>query len=261
MPGKFSVHSMKISATLITKNEEQNLPRALRSLGCCDEIIVVDSGSTDRTVEVARRLGAKVIERDWAGYAAQKNFAAEAAENDWILALDADEALSQELQSELANLKNQGPTFDAFRFPRLAEYLGKWIFHSGWHPDRKVRLYDRRKARWVGEFVHESVEVDGSVGELRGNLLHYTCPTFSRHMQTVDRYTSLAAREMIARGQRVTLGRLLLGPPWAFFRTYVLKLGFLDGFRGLIIAHMAAFYVFAKYVKARYRQTDLVSSS
>lgn len=256
-----TVNAVEISATLITRNEEANLPRALESLGCCDEIVVVDSGSTDRTVEIARQFGARVIEREWSGYASQKNFAADAARSDWVLALDADETLSEELQGELARIKRQGPAFDAYAFPRLAQYLGKWIFHSGWYPDQKVRFYDRRKARWVGEFVHESVAVDGTVGQLGGRLLHFTCPTFSWHIQTVDRYTSLAAREIVSRGQHVHLGNLLVAPPWAFFRTYVLKRGFLDGFRGLMIAHMAAFYVFAKYVKAKYLQTDLAGSA
>ena len=244
--------AVKISATIITRNEQDNLPRALQSLACCDEIVIVDSGSTDRTVEVARGLGARVVERDWSGYAPQKNFAASQAEHDWILALDADEAVSEQLQREIEQLKQQGARDDGYAFPRLAQYRGRWIRHSGWYPDRKVRLYDRRKGRWVGDYVHESVRVEGQVGELAGDLLHYTCPTFSRHVETVNRYTTLAAREMAAQGRGVSLPRLVAAPPWAFVRSYVLQRGFLDGRDGFLIAAMAAFYVFAKYAKAKW---------
>jgi glycosyltransferase involved in cell wall biosynthesis len=243
---------VKISATIITRNEQDNLPRALQSLGCCDEIVVVDSGSADRTVEVARDLGARVIERDWPGYAPQKNFAAAEAAHDWILALDADEALSPELQREIEQLKQQGARFDGYSFPRLAQYRGRWIRYSGWYPDRKVRLYDRRKCRWIGDYVHESVRVEGNAGELAGDLLHYTCPTFSRHVETVNRYTTLAAQELAAQGRSVSLARLLAAPPWAFLRTYFLQRGFLDGVDGFLIASMAAFYVFAKYAKVKW---------
>src|ERR1043165_2532824 len=148
---------MKITATIITLNEERNIARSIESLRCSDEILIVDSGSTDRTVELAEKLGVRVLEAGWLGYAAQKNFAAEHATNDWILSLDADEALSEALEAEIWSLKKAGPTFDAYTMPRLARYLGRWIYHSGWYPDRKVRLYDRRKAKWYGDFVHESV--------------------------------------------------------------------------------------------------------
>ena len=240
---------MKISATLITLNEEENLPRALDSLRWCDEIAVLDSGSTDRTVEIAEQYGARVLCRDFDGYADQKNFIDEAASHDWILSLDADEALSDRLAEEIQRIKRTGPSHDGYRFPRKARYLGKWILHSGWYPDPKVRFYDRRKARWAG-LVHESVSVDGTVGELSGDLLHYTCRSLTEHLHTVDRYTTLSAREMISQGKRVHLGNVLMSPPWAFLRTYFLKLGFLDGFEGLVIAAMASFYVFSKYVKA-----------
>ena len=242
---------MKITATLITLNEEENLSRALSSLGCCDEIVVVDSGSNDRTVEIARAHGAQVVERPFSGYADQKNFAAEVANHDWILSLDADEALSDGLAAEVRELKRTGPRADAYQAPRLAQYMGKWIRYSGWYPDPKVRLYHRKKARWAGEYVHEAVEVSGRAGTLKGDLLHFTCRSFSQHLATIDRYTTLAAKEMIARGQRVHLGNLVVSPLWTFFRTYIIKRGFLDGMEGWIIAQMAAFYVFSKFLKAR----------
>ena len=242
---------LKISATLVTLNEDTKLARALESLRCCDEIVLVDSGSNDRTVEIATRLGARVIETEWRGYAAQKNFAAEQSANDWILSLDADEALSEALEAEIWEIKRNGPQADGYTIPRLAQYMGRWILHSGWYPDRKVRLYDRRKCRWVGEYVHESVKVEGRVAHLKSNLLHYTCDSLSQHLKTTDRYTTLAAQELAAHGCAVPLWRLLLSPPWAFFRSYFLQRGFQDGFEGLVIAYMAAVYVFVKYAKAR----------
>lgn len=242
---------MKITATIITLDEERNITRAIESLRCCDEILILDSGSVDRTVELAQKLGARVIEAGWRGYAGQKNWAAEQATHDWILSLDADEALSEALEAEIWNLKKNGPQYDAYTMPRLAQYLGRWILHSGWYPDRKVRLYHRGKANWVGDFVHESVHVSGRVGYLDANILHFTCDSLSEHLKTLDRYTTLAAQELAARKLSIGWWRLILDPPWTFVKTYFLKLGFLDGLEGLIIAYMAAFYTFLKYSKAR----------
>jgi glycosyltransferase involved in cell wall biosynthesis len=242
---------MKITATIITLNEERNIARAIESLRCCDEILILDSGSTDRTVELAEKLGARVIEAGWRGYAGQKNWAAEQATYDWILSLDADESLSEALEGEIWNVKKHGPRYDGYTMPRLAQYLGKWILHSGWYPDRKIRLYDRRKAEWIGDFVHESVHVHGRVGHLESNILHFTCESFAEHIKTMDRYTTLAAQEVVASKTPVGLRKLIFSPPWTFFRTYVLQRGFLDGVEGVILAYMAAFYTFVKYAKAR----------
>jgi glycosyltransferase involved in cell wall biosynthesis len=243
---------VKISATIITHNEERNLPRAIESLRCADEIVVVDSGSTDRTLEIAEKLGARVIDSPWPGYAKQKNLAAERATHDWILSIDADESLSEQLDGEILRLKRNGPDYDGYTVPRLAQYLGRWIRHSGWYPDRKIRLYNRRKAQWEGEYVHESVKVNGRVGALESNLLHFTCDSLSEHLKTMDGYTTLAAQQLVSTGEKVTWGRLILEPPWTFFNTYVMKLGFLDGVEGLAIANMAALYNFVKYAKARF---------
>jgi glycosyltransferase involved in cell wall biosynthesis len=242
---------MKITATIITLNEERNIVRAIESLRCCDEIVIVDSGSIDRTMELAQNLGVRVIEAGWLGYSAQKNRAAEQASHDWILSLDADEALSEALEAEIWALKKAGPRHDAYTMPRLARYLGRWILHSGWYPDRKIRLYDRRKAKWVGEFVHESVRVNGRMGHLKSNILHFTCDSLSEHLKTMDRYTTLAAQEIAARKLKVTMHRLIFDPAWTFLKSYVVQRGFLDGFEGLIIAYMAACYTFLKYSKAR----------
>jgi hypothetical protein len=202
-------------------------------------------------VELAQNLGARVVESNWRGYAGQKNWATEQASNDWILSLDADEALSEALEAEIWSLKKGGPRHDAYTMPRLARYLGRWILHSGWYPDRKIRLYDRRKAKWVGDFVHESVVVRGNVGKLEGNLLHFTCDSLSEHLKTMDRYTTLAAQEMAARRMKVPLSHVILDPAWTFVKSYLLQAGFLDGLEGLTIAYMAAFYTFLKYSKAR----------
>jgi glycosyltransferase involved in cell wall biosynthesis len=191
------------------------------------------------------------VEASWHGYAAQKNIAAELAAHDWVLSLDADESLSEALEAEIWQIKKSGPKFDGYTVPRLAQYLGRWILHSGWYPDRKIRLFNRAKAKWIGDFVHESVRVDGAVGHLQSNLLHFTCSSISEHLRTMDRYTTLAAQEIASRQENISVARILLDPPWTFFQTYFLKCGFLDGIEGLAIAYMAAFYNFAKYSKAR----------
>lgn len=241
---------MRISATIVTLNEESNIARAIESLRCADEIIVVDSGSGDRTREIAARLGARVIQEPWRGYAAQKNLAATCASWDWILSIDADESISEELEAEIADLKRADPDCAAYSMPRLAQYLGRWIRHGGWYPDRKVRLYDRRRAQWAGDYVHESVQVKGRIAELEGKLLHFTCDSLSDHLRTLDVYTTLAARELIDRRVDVPLRALAIDPAWTFFRTWILRRGFLDGPQGLAIAWMAALYTFLKYAKA-----------
>lgn len=242
---------MNISATLVTLNEERNIGRAIESLRSVDEILVVDSGSQDRTIEIARRLGARVISEPWRGYAAQKNFAAQSAAHDWILSLDADEAVNEELEGELLLLKRDGPRFNAYSMPRLAHYCGRWIRHGGWYPDRKLRLYHRAFAEWIGAYVHESVKTTEPVGELHGHLLHFTCGSIAEHVRTVDKYTTLAARELAARNRPIPLRRLAIDPAWTIFRTYVLRRGFLDGPQGIAIAWMAGQYTFLKYAKAR----------
>ncbi len=242
---------MKISATIVALNEERNIARAIRSLACADEIVVVDSGSSDRTCEIAESLGAHVVIEHWRGYAAQKNFAASKSTHEWILSIDADEELSPALASEISALKNRAPEFDAWRMPRLTRYLGRWIRHSGWYPDPKLRIYHRDRAVWKGEYVHESVQTSGKVGDLKGDLLHFTCDSVSEHLRTLDRYTSLAAQGVIAEGGHAPFHRMVFTPAWTFLRSYIVQRGFLDGSQGLVIAGMAGFYTFAKYAKAR----------
>ena len=241
---------MKISATVITFNEEQDLAAAVESLSWADEIIVVDSQSTDRTVEIARQFTDRIFINSWPGYAAQKNFAAEQASHDWIFNLDADERVSPELRKQIEDLKKAGdPRVTGFQMPRHTFYLGRWIRHSGWYPDFKLRLYNRKLGRWRGDYVHESVESDGQVERLTGSILHYTVRNASDHHLRVDRYTTLAAQEMAEQGKHATTLSLLWSPLVAFIRAYVFRRGFLDGIPGLAIAFFAAHYAFLKGIK------------
>jgi glycosyltransferase involved in cell wall biosynthesis len=241
---------MKITAIVITFNEEANIARALASLAWADEIIVVDSESRDRTAEIARRFTERVIVRPWPSYSAQKNFAAAEASHDWVFSLDADEEVSEPLRRELESLKQaEAMAAAGYEMPRLTFYLGRWIRHSGWYPDWKLRLYDRRRAQWVGDYVHEGVEVDGAVARLAGDLLHFTVSDASTHHLRLDRYTTLAAEQARAQGKRASLGSLIFSPPLTFIRSYVFRLGFLDGLQGYAIARFAAHYAFLKNLK------------
>jgi glycosyltransferase involved in cell wall biosynthesis len=238
-----------VSATIITRNEARNIERAIRSLACADEIIVVDSESTDNTASIARSLGATVITHAFEGFAAQKNFATAQARHDWILSLDADEELNPAAQQGIEQWKASTPAANGYRFTRRARYLGRWIGHSGWYPDYKVRLFHRRRGQWQGAYVHESVVVEGRVETLPGEILHYTCDSLEEHRERIEFYTDLAAREMFDQGKRVSpLGRWLT-PPWIFLETYLFRGGILDGREGFLIARMAARYVCRKFEK------------
>jgi glycosyltransferase involved in cell wall biosynthesis len=239
----------RVSACLITLNEEENLPRVLDSLaGVADEIVVVDSGSTDRTEEVALLRGAKFFSRAWTNYADQKNFAAECATSDWILSLDADEELSSPLHTSLWNWKKHRPDLPVYEMARRTWYLGKWIRHSGWYPDFQRRLYRRDVAEFSG-IIHESLRFDGKTGRLSGDLLHYTVRSFDEHQANVERYTTLAAQQMFDQGKRQWLAAMWFATPWSWFQNFVLRGGFLDGYRGALIAQMAARSVHLKYAK------------
>jgi glycosyltransferase involved in cell wall biosynthesis len=238
-----------ISATIITHNEAANIARAIRSLDCVDEILVVDSGSTDETVKIASDLGARTITHPWEGFSAQKSFAVREARHDWVLSLDADEELNEEARAAIREWKQSAPQAGAYRFARRAQYLGRWILHSGWYPDWKIRLFHRDKAHWARGYVHESVVAKGPVETLNGEILHYTCDSLADHRRRIEFYTNLAAREMFERGERANLVRLLLAPLWVFVHTYFFRLGVLDGVPGFLIAWMAARYVRRKYVK------------
>jgi glycosyltransferase involved in cell wall biosynthesis len=238
-----------ISATIITHNESANISRAIRSLDCADEILVVDSGSTDDTVKIASALGARTIAHSWEGFAAQKAFAVAQAAHDWILSLDADEELNEEARSAIRKWKESSPTVGAYRFARRARYLGRWILHSGWYPDWKIRLFNRNQAHWAGNYVHESVVANGTVETMPGEILHFTCDSLDDHRKRIEVYTDLAAREMFERGDSAGMASRWLAPVWVFVNAYFFRLGVLDGVPGLLIAWMAGRYVRRKYVK------------
>lgn len=245
-----------LTVTIITLNEAATIAAAIESVSFADEVLVVDSHSTDDTVAVARAAGARVIVRDWPGYIAQKNFAAAEASHDWILSLDADERVTPPLADEIRGLLAGTPPCAGYRVPRLSRYLGRWIRSTDWYPDYQLRLYDRRQAEWVGRYVHESVKARGPVQDLHHDLLHYTYRDVSHHLQTIDRYTTLAARQMFEDGRRAGLRHLCLNPPAAFVRNYVLRGGFRDGRVGLIVSLLNSYYVLLKFVKLWERQQD-----
>jgi glycosyltransferase involved in cell wall biosynthesis len=238
-----------VTATVITLNEARHIEACLASLAWADEVLVVDSGSTDGTADLARAAGARVIERAWPGYAAQKDFAAEQAAHDWILSVDADERVSPALADDIRAVLDRGGDEAGFRIPRVTFHLGRWIRTTDWYPDYQLRLYDRRRAHWVRRRVHESVGADGPVGRLAHELQHYAYRDLSHHYDTMQRYTTLAAEQMHADGRRATLLSLLVHPPAAFLRNYVLRRGVLDGVPGLVISAMNAHYVFMKFAK------------
>jgi glycosyltransferase involved in cell wall biosynthesis len=243
----------KISAIIITLNEAQHIARCIQSLQrVADEIIVVDSHSQDDTVSIAEGLGARVFLHEFAGYGVQKNIAAGYARYDWLLNIDADEALSPELEGSILEAKQQF-TKDAYAFNRLTNYCGKWIRHCGWYPDTLIRLWHKDKAGVSANAVHEEffVKPGATTGFLKGDLLHYSFPTLSAHLRKIEHYSETGARQDVARGKTCSLFRLWLVPKWKFFTTYIIRLGFLDGYYGYIISKNSAFATFMKYAKIR----------
>jgi len=243
-----------VSVCVITKDEEGNLPGCLASVKWADEVVVVDSRSADRTREIAAAAGARVIERDFPGHIEQKNFAVGEARHDWVLCLDADERLSPELAASVqAALEGEGgPGGPAgYECARLTFHCGHPIRHGGWYPDRKLRLFDRRRGKWGGRNPHDRVEVEGAVARLAGDLLHFSYRSLSDHLRQIDFFTTIAAREKRARGERSSLLRMALRPTWKFFRMYLFKAGFLDGVQGFVVAALGCHYVFLKYAKLR----------
>ena len=244
---------MQITATIITFNEESNIKAACESVAWADEIVVVDSNSTDKTRDIAAACGARVITNEWPGFGAQKQFAVNRAEHDWIFSLDADERVSDQLRSSIENLKKQqrtdGP--DAFVVPRRTYYQGRWIRGGGWYPDYQLRLFNRTKGHWKLRQVHESVSMDSGsrVGEISGDLLHYTSPNAAHHHKMIgERYAPLAAQQMFEEGRRTSIFGVVTAGPAAFIRSLFLKGGFRDGFAGFTIASFAAHHAFLKHL-------------
>lgn len=240
---------IRLSACLITLNEERNLSRALASLaGIADEIVVIDAESQDRTQQIAREHGAAVLVRNWTNYGEQKNFAASHASNQWILSMDADEELSLALQTSLLEWKKREPKYLVYEMARRAWYLGGWIEHSGWYPDYQMRLYRRDAAQFCG-IVHESLKFEGRPGRLAGDLLHYTIDSFAEHEEKVEQYTTLAAQQMCAAGKRGWRAAMWFATPWSWLQSYFLRGGIRDGYRGWLIAKMAARGTWLKFRK------------
>ena len=238
-----------LSVVVITRNEAANVRAALESARWADELVVVDSGSADETVRIAGEIADRVASRDWEGFGPQKNHAARLAAHDWILSLDADERVTPGLAREIRSLLESEPAARGYRLPRVTRYLGGWIRSTDWRHDLPLRLYDRRAGRWNERLVHESVAVDGPVGRLRGTLEHHPYRDVSHHLRTIDRYTTLAARQMRREGRRAGWIDLAARPPAAFLRNYVLRGGARDGARGLIVSLLNAGYVLLKFVK------------
>jgi glycosyltransferase involved in cell wall biosynthesis len=240
----------KVTATLITRDEAANIDAALASVAWADEIVVVDSESADATREIAKRRGARVEVRPWPGYSAQKNYAASIASHDWILSLDADERVSPELAAEIRAMLASEPRSRGYRIPRVSRYLGQWIRGTDWYPDYQLRLYDRRAGEWNGRPVHESVALREPPGRLQHPLQHLPYRDISHHLATIDRYTTLAAEQMIAEGRRASLPALAIHPPLAFLRNYVLRGGFRLGGVGFVVSVLNSYYVFLKLAKS-----------
>jgi len=239
-----------ISACIITFNEADRIGDCLASLAFCDEIVVVDSHSTDATRAIAESLGARVIARPFDGFRSQKQFAIEQATHDWVLCLDADERVSAELRAAIEAERAGGFTTAAgYRFARLSEYFGKFLRHGNAYPDRVLRLFDRRRGGWRGtREVHEAASVEGEVRTIRGDLIHYPYRSLEQQLAKTQRYARMMAEHDFARGKRATLGKLVLAPAWRFWRGYVLRGGFLDGWHGLVYAYVRANYVRQKTV-------------
>ncbi|MCH2214626.1 MAG: glycosyltransferase family 2 protein [Flavobacteriales bacterium] len=247
-----------ISAVIITFNEERNIGRCIDSLQeIAEDIVVVDSYSTDKTEEICRSKGVRFVQHPFGGYIEQKNYALTQSRFDHVLSLDADEALSDDLRKSVLSVKeNFNET--GYEMNRLTNYCGKWIKHTGWYPDRKLRLFDKRKARWAGRNPHDRCELDkgSTTKRIEGDILHYSFYTIDQHLETINKFSSIKAEVMYERGKKARWYNFLVNPAFRFFRDMILKGGFRDGFYGYVIARNSAHSVFLKYVKLKdlYRQ-------
>lgn len=243
---------MEISVVIITYNEERNIEAALKSVAdIASEIIVVDRYSTDETVKIARKYTDRVILREWTNFADQKNYGNEKAIHPWILSLDADERVSDELRTEILQLKGEEPECAAFSMPRRTFYLGRWIRHSGWYPDRKIRLFSKDKARWEGKYVHEALVVDGEVCKLRGHLHHYTYGSIRDHIDRINAFSDLGAQKLYAQKKKCRWYQLAVIPSLLFLKSYFWRGGVLDGFAGFVISVLHGYSIFIRYAKLR----------
>ncbi len=239
----------KISAIVRTWNEENNLEECLKSISWADEIVVVDSHSTDRTIEITRKYTDKVFIRDWPGHIAQSQFATDQASNTWVLSMDADERVTPELRGEIIALDLINTPHDAFEMPRRHFFMQRWINHSGWYPDRKIRLFRKDRCHWGGYNPHDVVRFRGSMGRLKSDLIHYIYRDISHFSSTKNSYSTYTACDHFKNGKKARLMDFTLRPMYAFFYRYFIRLGFLDGLAGLVICIEEAHGVFLKYIK------------
>ena len=239
----------KISAIVITYNEEKNIERCLSSIAWVDEIVVVDSESTDDTKKIASEFTPRVFDIKWEGFGKAKDFAKDKASHQWILSVDADEVVTEDLKDEIQRITRSEDSLDGYYISRKSNFLGKWIKHGGWYPDYVLRLFKKDKAKFNHSMVHEKVWVEGKTGYLKNDLLHYTDPDFDHYLEKLNRYTSLGAEELFRKGKRAELFDVIFRPWAVFFKMYFVRKGFLDGLSGFILAVSSAFHVFSKYVK------------
>ena len=237
-----------LSAIVIAKNEERNIAGCLESLSFADEIIVVDSGSEDNTKKIAERFTEKIYVTEWKGYGGTKQYALERVGGDWVLWVDADERVPAELAQEILNVVAEN-SLSGYRMPRKAFFLGRWIRYGGWYPGYVIRLFQREKGRFGEERVHERLIVDGPIGKLNEPLLHYTDDSIHHYFDKFNAYTTLAAQDLVDKSKRASLLDLLFRPIHMFLRMYVLRVGYLDGREGFLLAVFSAHYVFTKYAK------------
>ena len=243
------MQKLPISLVIITFNEEENIKRCIKSAEFVSEVIVLDSGSVDRTVEIASQLGARVEVQSFKGYRQQKEDATKLAKYDWVLSLDADEAISEPLAEEIhSKFQSVLNSYDGAEIPRLSYYLGKWIRHGGWYPDRQIRLFKKNSSAWVSDHVHERVKVPRSI-KFKNSIYHWVFKDIEDQVQTNNEYSSLGAIALHSKGVHFCIYRLLVKPVSKFIETYIWKRGFLDGLPGFIISVSAAYSVFLKYSK------------
>lgn len=245
--------AQKLSIAIITYNEEENIRRTLESVKWADEIVILDSGSTDRTVRICREYTNKIFDQPWLGFASQKNLAIDTCSGDWVLSLDADEPIEPALAEEIRNILSSSPSYDGYRIPRKTFFLEKQIRHGGWYPDYNLRLFRKNKGRFEERIVHEAVKVEGVVDKTQNAILHYAYPDLSSYLATINKYSSLAVEAMSKNGIsafRTTGVNIVFRPALTFLYKYLFRLGFLDGKHGLILNLFHAWYVFAKYAKA-----------
>jgi glycosyltransferase involved in cell wall biosynthesis len=241
---------LDISAVIITYNEEKNIRRCLESLRWAREIVVIDSYSSDKTVEIAREYTNQVFLHPFEGYVKQKNYALDRASSEWVFSLDADEVVTQKLWDRIQkSWPQEKVAYDGFTVNRLSQFSGKWIRHCGWYPDKKLRLFRRQRGRWTGNDLHEKVQVEGRVKDLNADLRHYAYENLAENMEKIQRYSTIFAKAQYKRGRRASCFDLLMRPVAKFFKAYILKRGFLDGRHGFLLTSMASFYVFLKYAK------------